>query len=107
MKPLILILILAASLTAAEPPKPADLPAVPVEAQLAIRTAQLQVARISDTLGRLTIQYQVLEKQHKEAQEALEKLVGALQKPADCKDCELTDALQWAKPKTEPIKEQK
>jgi len=100
MKTLSLILILAASLTAAEPPK-ADLPAIPVEQKLAIREAQLQTVRISDALSRMALQYQALEAKQKEAQEALDKLVGALKKPADCDGCQLTEELAWVRPTKE------
>jgi len=103
MKTLTLILILAASLTAAEPPKP-ELPAIPVEQKLAIREAQLQVVTISETLGRLTLQYRALEGKHKEAQEALERLLSGLRKPADCKECELTEGLTWIRPVKETAK---
>jgi len=102
MKPLSLIVILAASLTAAEPPK-ADL-TIPVEQKLAIREAQLQVVTISETLGRLTLQYRALEGKHKEAQETLERLLSGLRKPADCKECELTEGLTWIRPTKETTK---
>jgi len=100
MKTLTLTLLLAASLTAAEPPKP-DLPAIPVEQKLAIREAQLAAVRISDALSRMALQYQALEAKQKEAQEALDKLVGALKKPADCNECQLTEELKWARPTKE------
>ncbi len=107
MRTLTLALLLAASLAAADAPKP-DQPPIPVEQKLAIREAQLQTVRISDALSRMALQYQALEAKQKEAQEALDKLVGALKKPADCKDCELSDAeLKWFRPKTEPAKETK
>jgi len=107
MKTLTTLLILAASLYAADAPKATDLPAVPVEKQLELRTAQLHVARLSDALGKLAMQYTALEKQQKDAQEALEKLVKSIPKPKDCADCELSDALVWTKPKTELAKETK
>jgi len=99
MKTLTLTLLLAASLTAAEPPKPD--PTIPVEQKLAIREAQLAAVRISDALSRMALQYQALEAKQKEAQEALDKLVGALKKPADCKECELTEGLTWIRPTKE------
>ena len=102
------LLLLAGSLYAADAPKPTGpLPEVPVESQLQIRTAQLAVARISDAMGKMAMQYQALEKQAKESQEALEKLVKALPRPAACKDCELSDSdLSWQQPKVAVAKQE-
>jgi len=99
----LLIAFVAVTLFAADSPKP-NPDAVPVEKQLEIRTAQLQVARLSDALGKLAMQYQSLEKQHTEAQAALTKLVSGIAKPKDCDACTLTDALTWEKPKAEVAK---
>ena len=101
----LLLLLLAGSLYAADAPKPAELPPITVEQKLAIREAQLAVARISDAMGKMAMQYTDLQAKQKESQEALEKLVKALQKPKDCPTCELSDALTWSKPKTELAKE--
>ena len=98
----LLIAFAAIMLFAADAPKPVE--AVPIEKQLEIRTAQLQVARLSDALGKIAMQYQALEKQHAEAQAALTKLVGSVPKPKDCGDCELSDALKWEKSKAEVAK---
>ena len=100
----LLIAFAAITLFAADAPKPADLPPLPVEQKLAIREAQLTVARLSDALGKLALQYQSLEKQHTEAQAALTKLVGSIPKPKDCADCALGESMVWQRPGVEQAK---
>ena len=77
------------------------LPAIPVQKQLEIRTLQVQILRLSDALTKLTMQYQTMERQRKEAETAMVKLISDLPKPKDCPECELSDSLIWEKPKKE------
>lgn len=99
----LLVAFASFALAGADAPKRTS-ESIPIEKQLEIRTAQLHVARLSDTLGKIAMQYQTLEKQHADAQAALTKLVNSLPKPKDCADCELSDALKWEEVKTEGAK---
>jgi len=93
------LILLAASLYAADAPKPTDLPAVPVDQRLAIREAQLRVARASNIKLQLQTQWTAADKEEKDAQTAMEALIAALPKPKNCAKCELTDKLEWSAPK--------
>ena len=98
MKTVLIFILLIATSHAAE--AVLELPKLSVETQLQIRTAQLTAVRYSDTLGKLSLQYQDLQEKYAAAKKALEDKIKAIPKPKECPTCELSDVdLTWVKPK--------